>query len=542
MKFLWKKIVILREKQHVLSILSQRDSKLTYIQHNFNILHGHGQTINAYNSTENMWSFLHGGLKKSLLSSDHLKEILRKHCAILYNYPDKFRVDERLEEYLLHVWAEFSYGDKIDFYQYRECRMMIVNLLKNNFHNSYLVKVPLLGSLYCRYIYWRTQSLRNKINLQLNQFAKISVESQKGFIYNFHKLLVENQNIDDSVVNEQNASHLLIDNSFLLFLVIDFVHKVLLDYLLRFSLSKKKNELIDHAELFKHSLSCGFLYPYRYRWMNSSIELTKNDSLEGNITLKEGDLIIFDLKESHLYFSGGQRSCIGQGLVRNAFYDFFTNEILKNKYLEINHDEIEYDENSVNIPELKHYYIGNWTQTKHSDREMIQKLKCYEGHKGVKYYNVLNLYSDISTFEYIVDDICNNIKDIRKDIDGLVGIETRGLSLAGALSYKLKLPLFTIRKQGQLPGEKFQEEYKTAYSTDIIELCKDDDIKGKNIMLIDDGIATGGTSLAGIKLIEKAGGKVVKFVTMINHTYKPRITAYEPYNQITYSCFSLLPN
>ncbi len=533
MRFFWKRIYVLRERAPISAFLSNKDNDLTYIQHNFNKLHGHYQTVNNYDSKSPMWTYLHLGLKSSLLSSDQVKKIMKKHSPILYSHPLKFRVDERLEEFLLHVWAEFSYGDQINYYEYRDCRNSIVDLLKNHFHNSYLTKIPLIGSLYSLYVYWRIRSIRSKLNKSLQKLITISIMSKKGFIYNFYNWLRDPLNEKKYGVNIQNIQQNLIDNSFLLFLVVDFVHKVLLDYLLRVSVEKKNNKEVNLDQLFKMSLSNGFLYPYRYRWVNSDHDL-------GGILLNRGDFIIFDLKESHLYFSSGPRSCIGQGLVRSAFYDFVNNDILKYYYLDLDCDDIKYEKHSVNIPVLKHKHIGRWISIKRSDQELTNQMRCYGGHMGVnKYYNVLNLYNDINTFNYIVDDITNNLVDVIDSVDGIVTIETRGLSLAGALSYKLQLPLFTVRKQGKLPGEVFTEKYQTAYSIDVVELCKDDDIKGKRVIIVDDGIATGGTSYACIKLIEQAGGTVAKLVTMVNHTYKPRIDDYQKYNSLTYSSFSL---
>lgn len=529
-RFLWKKIYILREDLLISKLLSQEEVDLTYIQNNFNSIHGHSQTINGYNSKDVIWNILHKGLKSSLLSFGELESIMTKHLHILYSEsPKVFMVSERLEEYILRVWSEFSYGPSVDYYEYRNCRNKIINLLKRDFHGSYLVKLPIIGNLYCRYNYWRRRYEYDAIDNHLWRLASSGIYDD-GFIKNFHQCLR-----DEEII--KNKGKVIIDNSYLLFLVADFLHKVLLDYLLRVSVDINEEgenvEEIQFDKLFKVSLNKGFLYPYRYRYTNASIELAES------LKIAQGSIIIYDLKESHLYFSSGPRSCIGQGLVRKVFYEYFTNKILKNKYLLLNSNNIEYNGHDYNVPELKIHHIGQWKNIKKSDADLLSKMKCYDGHRGVKYYNILNLYNDPEICHYLVNDITNKIVELEEQCDGIIGVETRGLSLAGMIAYKLHLPLFTIRKEGKLPGGLYCIKYKTAYSEDEVQLCREDPISNKKVVVIDDGIASGGTSLACIKLVELAGGRVIQFITMVNHTYRPRIKEYSEYEKITYSCFTI---
>lgn len=95
-------------------------------------------------------------------------------------------------------------------------------------------------------------------------------------------------------------------------------------------------------------------------------------------------------------------------------------------------------------------------------------------------------------------------------IDVVVGIESRGFILGGALAYALGKGFVPIRKKGKLPAETEKMEYSLEYGTDTIEIHKDAILKGQKVLLIDDLLATGGTALAAAKLIEKLGGEKLK--------------------------------
>ena len=115
------------------------------------------------------------------------------------------------------------------------------------------------------------------------------------------------------------------------------------------------------------------------------------------------------------------------------------------------------------------------------------------------------------------------IEKLRIDRDKLViaAPEFRGTPPAAALAHAFDVPQVYIRKPGKIPGGIYKsEEYKTAYSKDKLEMSETSDIKGRLVVLIDDGISTGGTTVTCCEMIEKAGGTVVGIFALINHTYK----------------------
>ena len=93
-------------------------------------------------------------------------------------------------------------------------------------------------------------------------------------------------------------------------------------------------------------------------------------------------------------------------------------------------------------------------------------------------------------------------------IDVVAGIEARGFIFGSVLANKLNVGFVPIRKPGKLPYEIVKQEYELEYGTDRVEIHKDAISKGQKVLLIDDLLATGGTSLASANLIEKLGGKI----------------------------------
>jgi adenine phosphoribosyltransferase len=103
-----------------------------------------------------------------------------------------------------------------------------------------------------------------------------------------------------------------------------------------------------------------------------------------------------------------------------------------------------------------------------------------------------------------------------KDIDVVVGIDSRGFIIGGALAFILGKGFVPIRKKGKLPAETEREEYALEYGTDTVEIHKDAIEKGQKVLIVDDLIATGGTALAAAKLVKKLHGEVVELAFIVD--------------------------
>ncbi|MFA5839198.1 MAG: adenine phosphoribosyltransferase [Candidatus Margulisiibacteriota bacterium] len=134
--------------------------------------------------------------------------------------------------------------------------------------------------------------------------------------------------------------------------------------------------------------------------------------------------------------------------------------------------------------------------------------------KGIMFRDITTLLKDPVGFKICIDDFVSRYKS--KEIDVIVGIDSRGFILGGALAYLLGKGFVPIRKKGKLPAETEKEDYALEYGIDTIEIHKDAIDKGQRVLIIDDLIATGGTAMAAAKLVKKLQGSVVEFAFMVD--------------------------
>ena len=127
---------------------------------------------------------------------------------------------------------------------------------------------------------------------------------------------------------------------------------------------------------------------------------------------------------------------------------------------------------------------------------------------GIIFRDVTTILQDADGLHLAVDSIRNMLKDV--DYDVVVGPESRGFIFGVPVAYAEHKGFVPVRKKGKLPCETVSVKYALEYGTAEIEMHKDSIIPGQKVVIIDDLIATGGTTEAIIKLIEELGGKVVK--------------------------------
>lgn len=138
--------------------------------------------------------------------------------------------------------------------------------------------------------------------------------------------------------------------------------------------------------------------------------------------------------------------------------------------------------------------------------EYVRSIKDFPK-EGIIFRDVTSVLQDADGLHLAIDEMQNKIKDI--DFDVVVGPESRGFIFGVPIAYNLYKPFIPVRKKGKLPCETISEEYALEYGTAEIEIHKDAIKPGQKVVIIDDLIATGGTTEAIIKLIERLGGEVV---------------------------------
>ncbi len=134
--------------------------------------------------------------------------------------------------------------------------------------------------------------------------------------------------------------------------------------------------------------------------------------------------------------------------------------------------------------------------------------------KGVVFKDITPLLRDPKALQYAIDRMAERYKG--SNIKSVVAMESRGFIFGGALAVKLGAGFIPVRKPKKLPWKTFQETYDLEYGTDTLEIHQDAVSPGDRILVLDDVLATGGTAAAAIRLVERAGGKVVEACFLIH--------------------------
>ena len=134
--------------------------------------------------------------------------------------------------------------------------------------------------------------------------------------------------------------------------------------------------------------------------------------------------------------------------------------------------------------------------------------------KGILFRDITTLIKNKDAFRECIDQMSKILSKL--NYDKIAAVESRGFIFASPLSYNLSKPNILMRKENKLPAEKYSVNFKLEYGNATLEIHKDSIKPKENVLIIDDLIATGGTSEAGAKLVEKSGGIVSGFVFVIN--------------------------
>lgn len=159
---------------------------------------------------------------------------------------------------------------------------------------------------------------------------------------------------------------------------------------------------------------------------------------------------------------------------------------------------------------------------------------------GIVFRDLTTIFQDGESFSIALDLLTNCLKDKNSRpiaFDKLAGIEARGFVLAGALAGRLGGGVALLRKPGKLPYKKRGIEYKLEYGEDALEMHVDAIEPGERVVLVDDLLATGGTAEAGCKLVEEAGGNIVKVLFLVELPElkgRNRISSYDMDSIITF--------
>jgi adenine phosphoribosyltransferase len=154
---------------------------------------------------------------------------------------------------------------------------------------------------------------------------------------------------------------------------------------------------------------------------------------------------------------------------------------------------------------------------------------------GILFYDITTLLKDKTGFRTVIDRMTEHVRPLKPDY--VLGIEARGFIFAPALAYNLGAGFAPIRKPNKLPAAAERISYELEYGMDTLEIHKDAVPPGARVVIADDLLATGGTSLAAARLVEKLGGNVVGMAFMVELDFlkgRARLDGYNAFSLIQY--------
>ncbi len=135
-------------------------------------------------------------------------------------------------------------------------------------------------------------------------------------------------------------------------------------------------------------------------------------------------------------------------------------------------------------------------------------------HDGIMFRDITTLLKDPIGLRATIQEITKRYEGVK--IDKVVGIEARGFIVGTPVAYELGVGFVPVRKQNKLPAETVGRDYQLEYGSDRIEIHVDAIQSGDQVLLVDDLIATGGTALAAVNLIQDMGGEVLECCFVID--------------------------
>ena len=132
---------------------------------------------------------------------------------------------------------------------------------------------------------------------------------------------------------------------------------------------------------------------------------------------------------------------------------------------------------------------------------------------GILFYDITTLLRDKEGFQQTIHALAGPFEG--QSIELVIGIESRGFILGGAVADRLGAGFAPVRKKGKLPAATVRETYDLEYGTDCLEIHSDAIDRGQRVLIVDDVLATGGTAAATTALIRKLGGDVKSLAFLV---------------------------
>ena len=169
-------------------------------------------------------------------------------------------------------------------------------------------------------------------------------------------------------------------------------------------------------------------------------------------------------------------------------------------------------------------------------KKEIREIQDYPK-EGISFKDITTLIKNPKAFNYVLNSIVDEFKD--KGITKVVGLEARGFIFGGAIAGRLNAGFVPVRKRNKLPYKVLSETYELEYGEDKIEMHEDALTKDDVVLIHDDLLATGGTALATLRMVERCEVKKVYFsfvcdLEFIDTPNKQILSRYNPHVLVKY--------
>lgn len=165
--------------------------------------------------------------------------------------------------------------------------------------------------------------------------------------------------------------------------------------------------------------------------------------------------------------------------------------------------------NTVDMPQAQPFSASDYI------RQHIRTVPDWPT-PGVQFRDITPLLQNPRVFRVLVDAFVHRYMQDDLHPDVVAGLDARGFILGSVIAYELNVGFVPIRKKGKLPFTTVAETYELEYGSATVELHTDAVQQGQRVLLIDDLIATGGTMMAGKKLLEKLGATVTEGAAIVD--------------------------
>lgn len=148
--------------------------------------------------------------------------------------------------------------------------------------------------------------------------------------------------------------------------------------------------------------------------------------------------------------------------------------------------------------------------------------------KGINFKDITPILENPELCADIVNEFVKAFS--KKNVDAIVGVESRGFLFGLLIAQKLDIPFFAVRKKGKLPYKTISYKYDLEYGNAEVEMHVDTIKEGWNVLVHDDLLATGGTAAAAAELIKLQGGRVAGFAFVIELSFLKGTGKLLPYS------------